>query len=637
MHNLAKVQGNLRDFQTDPRVTVLAVDDEPENLALLESMLGSMHVEVVKARSGEQALKHLLDKDIALILMDVQMPGLDGFETAVLIRQRERTRNVPIVFLTRTYKAHMNMKGYALEQVDYLLKPVVPEVLRAKVSVYIELSKRRKEQARSDSEQADYRLLFEKSPCPMWVLDASTLAFVAVNEAAVRHYGYSREEFLKMTVKDIRTSEEIGTQAGGIWRHKKKDASIVAMETAYQDLSFGGRPCRLVFATDITERKNIEAQLFRTQRMESIGTLAGGIAHDLNNVLAPILMGLQLLRDRFKDNPSQALIETMETSAKRGADIIRQVLTFARGLGGEHGLVQPKHLLGNIVKMLQQTFPKSIELQAGIPGNLWPVRADPTQLDQMLLNLSVNARDAMPQGGKLTINAENTFLDENYVRLNVHAKAGPYIVIEVSDTGHGMPPEIMDKIFEPFFTTKEVGEGTGLGLSTVQSIVKSHGGFVNVYSEVGKGTAFKVFLPAKESAETREAAAHQSELPLGAGQLILIVDDEAAVRDIAQVTLESYNYSVLTAKDGAEALALYAQHQEKVQAILLDMMMPVLDGPNTIRALETINPKIKIIAASGLLTNDTSSRSVRAVLTKPYTAEKLLKTLAEVLAERVEN
>jgi CheY-like chemotaxis protein len=213
-------------------------------------------------------------------------------------------------------------------------------------------------------------------------------------------------------------------------------------------------------------------------------------------------------------------------------------------------------------------------------------------------------------------------------------------VIEVTDTGQGIAPGIMEKIFEPFFTTKEVGTGTGLGLSTVVAIVKSHGGFVNVYSEVGKGTSFKVYFPAKESAETREAAVQQAELPLGSGQLILVVDDETAVRDIAKLTLESYNYRVITARDGAEALAHYARQWEEIRAVLLDMMMPIMDGPATIRALETINPDVRIIAASGLLENAKNGGSsshmgptVRAVLAKPYTAEKLLKTLYAVLIE----
>lgn len=644
------------------KAKVLAVDDQPQNLVALERMLESMPVELVKACSGEDALKRLLEDDFALILMDVQMPGLNGFETTALIRQRDRSRHVPVVFLTAAYKSDMPMKGYALGAVDYLLKPIVPEILRAKIAVFVDLYKRaeqirlQEKMLRERAEEAlitsnaNYKLLFENNPRPMWVYDTETLAFLAVNDAAIDKYGYTRDEFLKMTIKDLRPPEDLPSlleniskiqqrlEYAGIWRHRTKDGCMIDVEITSHQLPFAGRPARLVLAHDITERKIIEAQLLRTQRMESIGTLAGGIAHDLNNVLSPILMSVELLKARFTDDVSHRVLETVEISAKRGADIVRQVLTFARGVEGEQTAIRPRRLLADMEKMLLQTLPKSIHVRVNITKGLWTVIGDPTQLDQVLLNLCVNARDAMPQGGTLMINAENTVLDEHYARLNLQAKPGPYVVIEVSDTGHGMAPDVLDKIFEPFFTTKKVGVGTGLGLSTVQAIVKSHRGFVNVYSEVGKGTSFKVFFPARESDETHEAAVQHSKLPLGKGELLLVVDDEAAVRDIAQATLEMYNYEVIVAKDGAEAVAQYAQHKDEVKAVLLDMMMPIMDGPAAIRVLESMNPQVKIIAASGLAENArqpsvSANGSVRAVMAKPYTAEKLLRTISAILSE----
>jgi two-component system cell cycle sensor histidine kinase/response regulator CckA len=386
------------------------------------------------------------------------------------------------------------------------------------------------------------------------------------------------------------------------------------------------------------ERKRIEAQLLRTQRMESIGTLAGGIAHDLNNILTPILMAVQLLRERVSDPGTLRLIDTLETSARRGANIVRQVLTFARGVEGEHIPIQPKHLISNMEKMLTQTFPKSIEIRSELPRNLWMVIGDPTHFDQVLLNLCVNARDAMPDGGTLTIRAQNTIIDEHYVRLNLDARPGPYVVIEIADNGHGIPPHLLDKIFEPFFTTKDVGKGTGLGLSTVIAIVKSHKGFIHVYSEPGNGTSFKVFLPAQESAHATQTLDAIVNLPRGNDELILVVDDEQAVREIARATLESYGYRTLVASNGAEALELYAQDASLIHAVLLDMVMPIMDGHATIRALRTINPQVRIIAASGLLENARNANllsedgsCVRAVLAKPYTAEKLLTTLRKVI------
>jgi PAS domain S-box-containing protein len=627
-----------------PKVKVLAVDDDPANLLALQGMLESMPLELILARSGNEALRQLLDHDVALILMDVQMPGLDGYDTAALIRRRERSRHIPIVFLTAGAKYDAPLRGYALGAVDYLVKPLVPEILTAKVSVFVELFRRaerirlQETMLREKAEEAlvasnaNYRLLFDSNPRPMWVYDTKTLAFLAVNDAAIEKYGYSRDQFLEMTIKDLRLVENQRREHTGSLRHRKKDRTVIDVDVASHEVVFTGRAARLEVADDITEKRKIEAQLLRTQRMESIGTLAGGIAHDLNNVLAPIVLGIQVLKDRFKDEASQQLMETLETNARRGTNIVRQVLTFARGLEGEQVPIQPKHSLTNMQKMLQETLPKSVEVDVQIGQRLWMIVGDPTQVDQVLLNLCINSRDAMPYGGTLTIRAENTILDEFYTRTNLHAKPGPYLMIEVADTGCGVAPDIMDKIFDPFFTTKEPGKGTGLGLSTVQAIVKSHGGFVNVYSEIGKGTSFKVFFPAKQSAETQEAAVQQSEVPPGHGELILVVDDEAAVREIAQVTLESYNYRVMTAKDGAEAIACYTERKEQINAVLLDMMMPVMDGPTTIRALETIDPSVKVIAASGLMDTTQTSRVVRAVLAKPYTAERLLKALSAVMA-----
>jgi hypothetical protein len=340
------------------------------------------------------------------------------------------------------------------------------------------------------------------------------------------------------------------------------------------------------------------------------------------------------LKDGSASDSNRSLLATLETSAKRGADIVRQVLTFARGTAGDPIPLQPAHLLRGLERFLRETFPKSIRVETETGANLWMVVGDPTELDQVLLNLSLNARDAMPGGGTLKIRAENIILDEHYAGVNLDAKVGPYLMIEVADTGAGMPAEIIDKIFDPFFTTKEIGKGTGLGLSTVRAIVKSHGGFLNVYSELGKGTRFKVYLPAKESAETREAEAKQTQIPLGAGQLILVVDDEEAVCRITKLTLELYNYRVVTATNGAEGIAFYAQQSKEIKVVLLDMMMPIMDGIATIHALEAINPKVRVIAASGLIERAKQSSclsAVRATLGKPYTAETLLTTLHEVI------
>jgi CheY-like chemotaxis protein len=370
--------------------------------------------------------------------------------------------------------------------------------------------------------------------------------------------------------------------------------------------------------------------------MESIGTLAGGVAHDLNNILTPIMMAIDILQGLSTDPKARDILETIHLSAKRGADIVRQVLSFARGLDGERIEVQPKHLLKDLESIIKDTFPKDIRLQFLVPNDIWTILGDPTQVHQILLNLSVNARDAMPNGGALTIAVENCVLDEQYAAMHVQAKPGRYVKISVTDSGTGVPPDLIDKIFEPFFTTKALNKGTGLGLSTVMAIVKSHDGIVNVYSEPGKGTTFQVYLPATESSsEAQIEQAASANLPRGNGETILVVDDEASILTITEQTLQAFGYRVVTAMDGAEALSVYVQHRNEIAVVLTDMRMPVLDGPATIQALVRINPAVKIIAASGLNTNGgeagVASAGVKHFLTKPYTAATLLKTIRTIL------
>jgi len=392
------------------------------------------------------------------------------------------------------------------------------------------------------------------------------------------------------------------------------------------------------FVLDLSDQKRLEQQFLRAQRMESIGTLAGGIAHDLNNILAPIMMAVQVLKMHTTEPQMKTMLETIEVSSKRGADIVRQVLSFARGLQGERVEVQPVHLLKDIETIIRDTFPKNIRRDLHFAEDAWTILGDPTQLHQILLNLCVNARDAMPEGGNLSITVENAHLDNQYVAMNIQAKPGRYVIINVTDTGEGIPADIIDKIFDPFFTTKEVGKGTGLGLSTVMAIVKSHGGFVNVYSEVGRGSSFRIYLPATEtSAKKQRETSSLAALPRGNGERILIVDDETSILSITSQTLDAFGYKSMTANDGAEAIAIYAQHRNKIAVILTDMAMPVMDGPATIRALLKVNPAAKIIAATGLKTEGSEAKALNAgvkhFLSKPYTASTLLKTLRMVLNE----
>jgi PAS domain S-box-containing protein len=417
----------------------------------------------------------------------------------------------------------------------------------------------------------------------------------------------------------------------------RADGEEFPIEASISQIEADGKKLFTVIIRDITEKRKLELQFLRAQRMESIGTLAGGIAHDLNNVLSPILTAVELLQMRFTDESSQRLLNILQTNAVRGGEMIKQVLSFARGVEGEYAPLQPKHLIKEIIKILADTLPKNIEITFSVDPDLWSVTGDATQLHQVLMNLCVNARDAMLQGGHLKIEAENVDVDEHYARMNVGAKPGKYVRIEVIDTGIGIPETNLSKIFDPFFTTKEHGMGTGLGLSTAANIVSSHGGFVNVYSEVGRGTRFKIYLPAVADLQSSSVSALRPDLPTGNGELILVVDDENSIREIARETLTAFGYRVLTASDGAEAMALFAAHRDEIDVVITDMMMPFMDGLATIRALRKLDPHLKIIVTSGLKANEKTSEAVqlgvKIFLPKPYTAEKLLKTLAGALRE----
>lgn len=391
----------------------------------------------------------------------------------------------------------------------------------------------------------------------------------------------------------------------------------------------------VVVSRDITEKKQLENQFLRMQRMESIGTLAGGIAHDLNNILSPILLSVSVLSKKLTDPQSMRMLHILESSTKRGSELIKQVLSFARGVEGEFTLIQVRHIIDEIGKIINQTFPKSIELHTNLHKNLPAISADATQIHQVLMNLCVNARDAMPNGGKITIEAESIALDEQYIRMHLEAKLGTYVVITVTDQGSGIPPATLERIFEPFFTTKSIDKGTGLGLSTVLTIIKSHNGFVNVYSEVGNGTTFKIYLPAQENAVIDVVSEKEKNL-LGDGELILVVDDEESIREITKVTLEANGYSAITAVDGTEAITAFATHGNKIALVITDMMMPYMDGTATIRALQKMNPDVKIIAVSGLKQDGQIIHQDNVTfLNKPYTSEKLIFLIGERLQEKV--
>jgi PAS domain S-box-containing protein len=623
---------------------------------------------------------------------------------------------------------------------------------------------------------------FTGNPLPMWIFDDDTLRVLAVNDAAIAKYGWSREEFCTRTIEDLRPPSGVeklrayraqcrDQSSAGLnqtvrWQHLTKAGATIEVECTWLRLAYAARPAVLVVAldrteqhraeqrarehaamldlasdailihdldhvvlywnrgaeklygwtageavgkkveelfvadrapfvdayiallgkgewsgemkqrrkdggeicvnsrwnlvrddagqpksllvinTDMTEARQLEKQFLRTQRLESIGTLASGIAHDLNNILSPILMATGLLRRECEASPdAQRMLNIIESSADRGAGIVKQVLTFARGAEGARVLLQPKHLLGELAKIMAQTFPRNIEIQTHFPPDLWPIQGDATQLHQVLLNLCVNARDAIlsvpapAQGGEplrqLTVAAENAEVDEHFAKMNPGAQLGPHVVLRVTDTGIGMTPEVMDKIFDPFFTTKEPGKGTGLGLATTIGIVKGHGGFLKVQSEPGKGTTFKVFLPASPQSAAQGAATEEAPVEEGRGELVLVVDDEAPIRDALVQTLEMHGYRCFTAEDGSDALAVYFSRRDEIDLVLTDLAMAQMDGVKLTRSLRRLNPAVRVMVSSGHIQKENAQElealGVQTFLEKPYSADKLLRAVRREL------
>jgi PAS domain S-box-containing protein len=396
------------------------------------------------------------------------------------------------------------------------------------------------------------------------------------------------------------------------------------------------------FITDITEQKMLEQQIVQSQRLESIGTLAGGIAHDLNNVFAPIMMAGDLLIDRAGDDESGQLLGTIATSARRGAGLVRQILLFARGMEGRRIAVAPATLFAEAKAFLESTLPKSIRIDTEVAPGIQDISGDPAQLHQLLLNLSLNARDAMPAGGRLAFSAAPFSVSPSAPRPHPDAVPGDFVRIDVSDTGTGIPDLLKGRVFDPFFTTKGVGRGSGLGLSTAHAIVKAHCGFITFVSSQGAGTTFSLFLPTATAGLSRparedHAKADAGPLPRSNGERVLVVDDEESVRHIMRNTLEAFGYSVTTASDGAEAIAIVRNSPESFDLAVVDIQMPGLDGGQTIVALRHIRPSLAIVGSSGMATSQNrelmAANGVRHCLDKPFSVETLIRTVHAAIAK----
>jgi two-component system cell cycle sensor histidine kinase/response regulator CckA len=447
--------------------------------------------------------------------------------------------------------------------------------------------------------------------------------------------------------KNLAAARQVVIEKGswlGELQQKTKDGQTVIVESRWTLVHDDhGRPKSVLsINTDITEKKQLEAKFLRAQRMESIGTLAGGIAHDLNNILQPISLAMDLFRDELTDPKSRSTLELVAVNAQRATSLVKQVLSFARGVDGERACVRPKSLVSEIGSIIRETFPKSISFCERPAQDVWPVLGDSTQLHQVLLNLCVNSRDAMPKGGILTLTVENADVDERFAAKHADATPGHYVVFTVSDTGSGIPESLREKIFDPFFTTKAQGQGTGLGLATSLSIIRSHGGFITLESEVTRGAAFRIYVPASEAAPVRSLGPVKSLAELrGRGELILAVDDEPVLLNVLCRSLEMNGYRVLPASDGAEGMRAYMENRDEIDLVISDMLMPGMDGPALITALKKLDPDIRIVASTGMTSPeslDTINRAgVTRIVPKPCPARVLLQTVQEVLVSNSAN
>jgi two-component system cell cycle sensor histidine kinase/response regulator CckA len=505
--------------------------------------------------------------------------------------------------------------------------------------------RKRAEEALRVSEER-YRHLFEQSPDAMLLYDATTLAIIEVNEAAVQQYGYSHLEFAGLTLKEIRPAGEVPRLLeyaarpvqpdAGVWRHQRKDGSAFHVDVRVYPFTDAGRGLRFAAVRDISERLGLEDRLRQAQKMDAIGQLAGGVAHDFNNLLTAILGYAHMVSEALEEGDARRIdVQEIINAGNRAAALTKQLLAFSRKQVLQTTIVDLNALINHTSQMLRRLIGEHIELVTALAADLAPVRADYGQLEQIVINLAVNARDAMPGGGRLSIETANVELDDSYALQHFVVRPGRYVMLAVSDSGVGMNEDTKQRLFEPFFTTKEQGKGTGLGLSTVYGIVKQSEGYIWVYSEPGRGAAFKVYLPRTESAAEPAGTPAPKTLASGGSEKVLVVEDEQAVRYLTRVLLERSGYRVMDAGNPREAEAVFSEQAGSIDLLLTDVVMPGSNGPALFKRLAERQPGLKVLYMSGY-TDDTIVREGRldtdgAFIQKPFTADGLMRKVREVL------
>lgn len=660
----------------------MLIEDNPAEARFLQELLkGSVlhRAELTHRQRLREAITHCDRAPTDVVMLDLTLP--DSYGLASLDTLLAAVPGLPIVVLTNTNDDDLAVEAVRRGAQDYLFKRHVNQEILVRSLRYAIERQRGEEALREANETLELRvkertaqlenanmLLRQEIQDRQHIQDRLTLAQQAARmgsfewNLAADHviwspelealYGLEPGAFdgnydawmqtihpddrltVKQALKETLTHYQPLNIECRILTYPREERWITVKSNIFPETT--NSPLRMVgIHMDITEKKQLEAQFLRAQRLESLGTLASGIAHDLNNILTPILGVAQLLPLKLPDldKSTQGLLDTLENSARRGSSLIKQILSFARGVEGKRISLKPSHILREVRQILAQTLPRDIAISLSLDNDLWAVLGDVTQLHQVFMNLCVNARDAMPQGGSLCIQAQNVQLDEVQAQKFWEAHPGDYVVVTVADTGKGIPAEIVARIFDPFFTTKAMGKGTGLGLSAVLGIVQSHGGFLDVQSEVGKGSQFAVYFPAsRNSPQTLE---EDLEVLTGQQETILVVDDEASIREVMKVALETYHYRVVTAENGLEAISLYRERQDEIDLLLIDMMMPEMDGATIMTLLLQTNPEVKAIAMSGLSSTSNIGSvydlGFQSFLSKPIMTQELLKSLRRSL------